>query len=305
MNTSLRILLATTAMTFAAALPSQFNMLKNGDFETGTIAPWVESGYVLASRVSQHNCAGAGDSYTYNCEHGGQSGQTRRPNGYWPGNAIEQDVQIIMGLEYLFVADVQLQNVQSPSTGNADAGLIEVFVDGTSIGSHNFGRYTGNTKPRARMAFTFTATSIGLKKLLIDFSRRYYSSSRTPTAFIDNVYLVQLPVRPIVIPIGERRINSTVNIDIQGTANSTFGLFVGTAKLPSGIVLGGFQGAWWLDGLVHQLFTSTFSSTGLYGFTVPIPNDPNLVGLELNWQGVEINTAGVAMGVPTAFSFYQ
>ena len=306
MNTSLRILLATTAMTFAAALPSQNNMLVNGDFETGTIAPWVESGYVLAQRVSKHDCAGSGDSYTYNCEHGGKAGQTRRPNGYWPGNAIEQDVQMITGLEYLFVADVQLENVQSPSTGNADAGLIEVFVDGTSIGSHNFGNYVGNTKPRARMAFTFTATSIGLKKLLIDFSRKYYSSVRTPTVFIDNVYLVQLPVRPIVTPIGERRINSTVTINIEGTPTSTFGLFVGTAKLPNGIVLGGsFQGAWWLDGLVHQLFTSTFSSTGLYGFKVPIPNDANLVGLELNWQGVEINTAGVAMGVPTAFAFYQ
>jgi hypothetical protein len=292
-------------MLLASALPGQFNLLTNGDFETGSISPWVESGYTLASRVSLHNCAGAGDSQTFNCEHGGQSGQTRRPNGYWPGNAIEQDVQIIQGLEYLFVADVQLENVQSPMSTNADGGLVEVFVDGASVGRHDFGRYQGGTKPRARMCFTFTATSIGLKTLLIDFSRKYYSSVRTPTVFIDNVYLVQLPVRPLVCPVGERLINSTVNIDIEGTAGSTFGLFAGTGKLPTGIVLGGFQGAWWLDGLVSQLFTSTFNSAGYYAFAAPIPNDPTLAGFPITWQGVEINGAGVAMGEPTTFAFYQ
>ncbi len=291
------------AVALACTLPSQNNLVVNGDFETTTIAPWVESGYTLASQVSQHNCAGAGASYTFNCLHGGKAGQTRRPNGYWPGNAIAQKILFVQTLEYLFTADVQVQNIQSPATGNADAGLVEVFVDGVSVGKHDFGRYTGNTAPRARMCFTFKAATTGQKELKVDFSRKYYSSSRTPHVFIDNILLTASPIRPIVHPRGERKINAPANIDIHGTANNRFGLFIGTGKLTSGVQIGGFGGAWWLSGAIHQLFVSTFSG-GSYNFKPVIPNDPGLVGFLVHWQAVEASTA-VNIGEVTSFAFYK
>ncbi|MEE2887824.1 MAG: hypothetical protein VX951_10380 [Planctomycetota bacterium] len=301
-TTSLAAIIATTA--FAFSLPCQVNLVVNGDFETGVISPWVESGWSCASTVSKHNCAGAGDSQTFNCILGGKAGQTRRPNGYWPGNAIEQDVLVVQTVEYLFMADVQVQNMQSPATGNADAGLVEVFVDGVSVGSHNFGRYNGNTLPRARMCFTFKATTTGLKTLLIDFSRRYYCSTRTPTCFIDNIVLVQAPMRPIVCPIGERYLNATANISIDGTPSANFALFLGLGQMPSGFAIPGFNGSWWLNAPFFQLFTLQFDAQGHYGFQPPVPNDPTLDGLLLYWQAIEAPGA-VNIGEVTSFAFYK
>jgi V8-like Glu-specific endopeptidase len=294
----------------AALRPSQCqtscgNVIINGDFATGSISPWVEGGWACATGVSQHDCAGSGLSETFNCLLGGKAGQTRRPNGYWPGNTIEQSVMMIQGLTYLFTADIQVENVQSPATGNADAGLIEVFVDGNSVGSHNFGRYTGNTKPRDHMCFTFTPQSTGCKALVIDFSRKYYCSSRTPTAFIDNVKLVMSPTLPIICPRGERKVNATASIDIMGTPGANFALLMGTGKTPFGITIPGFNGQWWLDGLIFNLFAASFDpATGGYNFAPPIPNDPNLVGLLLTWQAIEAPGA-VNIGEVTSFAFYQ
>jgi hypothetical protein len=291
------------AVVLACTLPSQNNLVVNGDFETSTIAPWVESGYTLSSQVSKHNCSGAGASYTFNCLHGGRTGQTRRPNGYWPGNAIEQKILVVQTLEYLFTADVQIQNIQRPATGNADAGLVELFVDGVSVGKHDFGRYVGNTAPRARMCFTFKAATTGQKVVMLDFSRKYYSSSRTPTLFIDNILLTASPIRPIICPRGERKINATASIDIEGTANSRFALFIGTGKLTSGVKVANFAGAWWLSGVTAQLFINNFDNAGKFNFKPPIPNDPGLIGFLIHWQAMEANT-NVSIGEVTSFAFY-
>jgi hypothetical protein len=295
---------AIAAVVLACTLPSQVNLIVNGDFETKTIAPWVESGWASSSKVSMHDCAGAGLSYTFNCLHGGKSGQTRRPNGYWPGNAIEQTVLMVQTAEYLFTADVQIQNVQSPSTGNADAGLIELFIGGVSVGKHNFGSYAGNSKPRARMCFRFKGPSTGLKAFKLDFSRRYYSSGRTPTAFIDNILLTLAPSEPIICPLLERKINATATIDIAGTASSRFALFYGTGKFASGVRVPGFSGAWWLSGVSGQMFVNTFSGTGNFIWKPMIPNDPGLVGFLIHWQAVEANTR-VSIGEVTSFAFYR
>ncbi|MCA8955913.1 MAG: hypothetical protein KDC87_07555 [Planctomycetes bacterium] len=297
------ILFSAAVAALALSIPAQ-NLVTNGDFETGSLAPWTESGQVLGSRVSQHDCDGAGSSYTFNCEHGGNSTQTKLPNGYYPGNAIEQNVLLVQSVEYLFMADVQVQNIQSPTSGNADAGKVEVFADGVSVGLFDFGSYTANDDERNRMCFTFTATTTGQKPLKIEFSRKYYSSVRTPTAFVDNVVLVQSPLRPIICPRGERAIGTTVNIDIEGTANAQFALYLALKKLASGVQIPGFGGAWWLDGVNVQLFIQSFDGSGKFTFPAPVPNDPNLAGLLLHWQSIEAPSA-VTIGQVTSFAFYQ
>ena len=299
--------LTVALATLTSALSGQSNLILNGDFETGSLKPWVESGWACSTAIAKHDCDGTAPSETFSAILGGKAGQTRQPNGYWPGNSIEQNVLTIQSLTYLFTADIQIQNIQAPGIANADAGMVEIFVDGTAVGKHEFGRFNPNVNdnPRARMCFTFQATSTGQVPLKVEFSRKYYCSSRTPTVFLDNATLIQAPVQPIICPLGERFLNQTADISIQGTASANFALYLGLAKLPSGIAIPGFNGAWSLSGPVFQLFVVQFDSSGHYSFQPAIPNDPTLAGLLLHWQAIEAATSGVSIGEACSFAFYN
>ncbi len=298
-------LVSTLAVVaLSATLTAQSNLLTNGDFEGASLSPWKETGYRLSSAVSSADTTGVGASNCFNCLHGGMSGQTRKPNGYWPGNAIEQPVLQVQTVTYLFTADVMVTNVQSPNTGNADAGQVELFIDGNLIGNYDFGRYVGNTTHRARMCIKYTAAATNpTANCSIAFSRKYYSSSRTPTVFIDNAQLVQGPRSPIICPIGERKINTTANIAITGTANARFGLFVGFSKLASPVTIPGFSGQWVLGNPMENLFIVSFDSKGEFAFKPAVPAIAK--GIPIWWQGIEAPTAtSVVIGEPAMFGFY-
>ncbi len=213
----MRVLLSmyTLALVLVAAPVGAQSLVTNGSFEGGNTTGWTFGGHTLNSKVDAFNTTGGGSSKCFNTMPGGK--QTPGP---YPVNWMEQDVLIIQGVVHEFRADIA---TTATFATNADGGTIVAFVDGARVATHAFGTIPVNTVERTRLCGRIVPTTTGRKKLRITFHRRFLTAlTRTPTCFIDNIFLGRAQGLTVCFP-GERKAGSTMQIQALGNAGDSHG----------------------------------------------------------------------------------
>ncbi|MCB9888659.1 MAG: hypothetical protein H6836_03710 [Planctomycetes bacterium] len=295
-----RLHLTSFFVLLTGALPAQ-NLVTNGDFNSGNSNGWTFAGYTLGAAVDMFDTNGIGSSNCFNCRPGGQV----TPPPYAP-NSMAQNVLVIQGIEHLFTCD--LANSRLVNLSNADGGTVEVYVDNVLVARHAFGNYVSGSTNRNRLCARFTPTATGQKELKITFHRNYLTSTGTnptPTVYIDNISLIASPNLPVLCPRGERKVGTTMNLEVSGTANAQFALFVSPAALSSGFQIPGFGGLWWLGNPLLQVVNGLpLDAGGLNTLNLPVPNVPGLAGLPLYWQAIQASGSTVTVGELALFGVY-
>ena len=262
----------------ACSLPAQ-NFVTNGDF-SGGLAGWTETGFSVNPGIETFDVTGLGASQAYGCHHGGQA----VPPPY-PSNTIEQTVTIPSGVPLEFTADLA---VDHPTTGNGDAGTFWVTVGGVEVARSVLGAYEVGTTMRARLAGRYVPTVGGAQLLQVHFTRSFLAATRTPRVRIDNLRLF-VALGPTFCLQGNRRLNTTVQVDVFGKANSAFGMFLSAART-GGLQVPGIQGTLFLDpATLVVFFTGAFDANGAFTTNVTIPDDQGLLLAPLYVQGLHVD----------------
>ncbi len=273
--------LAVTVL--ASPLFSQKNAITNGDFEKG-MTGWTTSGEGGWPSVVSADLMGLGKSKAFSVYPG-----AKRFNPNNPPYVLKQKITIIPKVEYEFTADV----MSLAQSNNQRGGSVEVKIGGVSV--FKWGRFSGAIKKgtyREKIAGRFTQQKVGKVDIEIQIQRRLftYTKNMTPRLFIDNIKLAMAP-RPSVFIVGDRKIGGTLDLQAIGTPKGFVGVFIAPKLLTRGIPVFGFRGKWELNfGFVVYLLAGALDSkTGRFQAKLPIPNNKNLLGNPLYWQGFEIS----------------
>ncbi len=239
------------------------NIVTNGDFESGNTTGWRFGGYTLNSKVDTFDTTGGGTSKCFNTVPGGQ--QTPGP---YPPNWMEQDVVIVQGVVHEFRADIASSAIYAY---NGDGGTIEAFVDGAKVATHAFGPIAVNTVERTRLCGRIVPTTSGPKKLRITFHRNYLAATnRTPTCYIDNIFLGRTQGPTVCFP-GERKAGGSFQILTQGTAGYRFALFLAVGPANPPVQVPGWTGQWELANPSLPLVVGNLDTAGRWSFSTIVP----------------------------------
>ena len=269
----------------SAPLLAQSNVVKNGDFETAMIG-WTESGIGVAPGIQKVDVTGLGASNAFTINPGGKV--------YAPPHApyvLTQSIIAIPGVEYEFSADVFV----FATANNAQGPMVEVKIGGVSV--FKFQRWLGSIKTgsyREKIAGRFSQLKAGKYDLTIEIQRpKYTANTGTPRISIDDIKLA-ISAKPSVFIAGDRLLGSTWTLNAEGTPGSAVGVFIAPKLFPTSISVPGFRGKFelHLGSMAFLLAGALDAKTGMFSVKLPVPNDKNLLGNPLYWQGIEIGKAG-------------
>ena len=285
------LLAGVAAATTAAPLRAQ-SFVTNGDFSQG-LTGWTQTGWADQPRVESFDTNGLGASAAFGCNPG---------NNQTPTLMLEQQIIVVPGVPLEYYIDVAC----SASGFNNDGGQVELRLAGRSMGAHAFGMVSAAGVYRTVICGRHVATASGMQPLQIVISRTFAGLfGRTPRVYVDNMSLDLAP-GPTFCMTGDRKLGSTVSLDVGGDAGARFVVFVAPQRLASGIVLGGI-GTWWLEPTTTvQLLAGTLDNMGAFTTTFPLPRDPALHQVPLWFQPGQVTTANaVSLGLPRNFGLYQ
>lgn len=263
---------------------SQSNVVSNGDFENG-MTGWTESGIGVNPGILKVDVTGLGASNAFTINPGGKV--------YNPPHApyvLTQSVLMIPTVEYEFSADV----FTYASANNAQGPMIEVKIGGVSV--YKWDRFLGGIKTgnyREKIAGRFSQAKAGKTDLTIEIQRpKYTANTGTPRFSIDDIKIAIAP-RPSVFISGDRVLGSTWSLDAVGTPGAAVGVFIAPKLFPTPISIPGFKGQFQLHlaSVAFLLAGALDSKTGLMNVKLPVPNDKNLLGNPLYWEGIEVTSA--------------
>lgn len=264
-------------------LLAQSNVIKNGDFEN-KMTNWTAGGEGGSPGIVSADLKGLGTSNAFSIFPGGKVfNPPHKPY------ILKQSIVIIPKVEYEFSADVM-----SVATGNnAQGPLVEVKIGGVSV--FKWQRFVGGIKTgtyREMIAGRFSQAKAGKVDIEIEIQRpKYIYNTRTPRFYIDNIKLAISP-RPSVFIAGDRRIGGNLALRLQGTPGAAVGVFIAPKLFPTPLSIPGFKGRFelHLSSVGFLLAQALDAKTGLASVSLPVPNDKNLLGQSLYWEGVEVST---------------
>jgi hypothetical protein len=161
--------------------------LMNGDFETEDFTGWTSfttpggtlgPGFGVASFDTNDDGVA-----TWSARF--QVGATSLPVEESVGGGIYQDVSLGAGT-LTIEADIASHNIGC--CNNPDGGLVEVFVDGVAVASHDFGSIDSGTTEFSSLAGAIQVTA-GMHEILFQVRRNALNGPVSPLNFIDNITL--------------------------------------------------------------------------------------------------------------------
>ena len=297
--TPTRILLLS--IVFAAPLFGQSgNLVQNGDFSKGT-SGWTFSGFAVNPKVVTFDTAGMGASPSFSC-HPGSKKNTLPPGGRYE---MKQMVQLIQGVPHFLVANIAVYN--AIPLNNADAGTIEVWVDGVRISRVKFGPMRASQTYRRQICPRFIPKSTGKKELKFVFARAWGARALTPRHHIDDIVLLRAPARPLICPRGERKLGGILTLDLYGAKQAAFVLFVAGSP-GKALQVPGFGGFFSLPlpPLSIPVLTGSLDAKGTKRWTLPLSASlAPLLGRPLYWQALQLTTGSKGFGTVATFGIYR
>lgn len=173
-------------LLLASASASAVNLIVNGDFHTGALAPqWTTfttaNGMIIAPAVTSFDVTGTGVSSAAVFE----VGQVTFVAGAQAGGGVFQNFVSAGGA---FTGSVDIAARTFGGLDNAEAGVFSVLLDGVTQASHAFGYTTVNTTVRSSLTFS-GSLSAGSHELRILITRPFSANITTPFQYIDNIVL--------------------------------------------------------------------------------------------------------------------
>lgn len=183
--------------------------LVNGDFESGSLGPWVT--YTTANgtmgqgspTTSIFDVEGLGSaSYALGLSVGYATAPCSFPGIYCPlpteGGGIRQTVNLPEG-QFQFGASVAVANSSLYGGFNGDGGTFSVYLDGTLLDSFVFGAIAAGSVQRGQLGSTayVTAGSHALELMVT----RNSAASLSLTQYVDNVSIAAVPLPATLIPM--------------------------------------------------------------------------------------------------------
>jgi hypothetical protein len=153
----------------------------NGDFELGDLSGFTSyetaNGHVIEDVVAfdTNNNGVASLAAKFNV---GSSSYTGSPHG----GGIYQNVTLADG-DLSFTVDV----ASTANSSNSDGGLVEAYLDGQLMASHNFGSIAGGATEYATVSFYVPNVNSGSHEIRIQLTRLYTTTS--VANYIDNLSL--------------------------------------------------------------------------------------------------------------------
>jgi len=184
-STSLMALgLLATVTLFAATAQAQ-NLLANGTFTTGSLAPWTP-----VITLNGTNGAGLPNVVMFNNADGGVTyaaqfnvGQAISGTGQ-QGGGINQIFTVSTAGTYNFSAHI----ASSTKVGNAGAGTFSIGIDGTTLASISLGNIGSNQILKHILSGSVSLTS-GSHMFEVIITRDYTSDNVTPHQTLTNISL--------------------------------------------------------------------------------------------------------------------
>jgi hypothetical protein len=269
-------------VALSSPLLSQNNLIVNGDFENA-MTGWTASGGGVAPAVTSEDMLGLAKSNAFSIHPGATVYAPPHPP-----YILKQSILIIPKVEYEFSADV----LSIATRNNAQGGMVEVKIGGVSV--FKWDRWLSGIKTgtyREKIAGRFSQLLAGKHDLTIEIQRpKYTAHTGTPKTAIDNLKL-SISTRPSVFIAGDRLLGTNWNLNAVGTPGAAVGVFIAPKLFPTTINIPGFKGKFELHlaSVAFLLAGALDAKTGMMNVKLPVPNDKNLLGNPLYWEGIEVS----------------
>jgi hypothetical protein len=184
---SMMAAVAAAAGCAASAAAQQF---VNGDFESGSLAPWVVTpdvnGQTMLQLVELIDIDGSGP-LAESLAARFQVGMMTSVTSIQKGITLSQPVELTAGVPYLISFD-WATNLTPPATTNTEGGVFSLVVDGARLGWGNAGSTTLATQPRTgRVEEVFVPAATGLHDIGVRITRPFTITATTNiNQWVDN-----------------------------------------------------------------------------------------------------------------------
>jgi len=192
------VLVAALAGVAAA---SSWNAVANGDFQTGSLAPWAtfttSNGTINGGDVQLFDTTGSGATLAAHFDAGEVSFTSNLEGG-----GISQS--FFGSGTYTVSADVAV----AANAGNYACGYFELLLDGTTVSSWNAGGYpsscvSGGTYRAHLAAVVNTSNAATWHQVAVRITRPYITEpGLTPDQYVDNIWVIRklTKVTPVLAP---------------------------------------------------------------------------------------------------------
>ena len=160
---------------------AQGQIVTNGTFETGELAPWVWT----ADANAEPFMVAAVDTFQGSLRFRVNPGNNVGGGGGSAGGNLEQQVTLAAGTEYTISGDLHIENLRSGT--NSNGGTISVVVDGEEVHSWTIGSIDPFAIQSSSFSVPFTPTTSGAQSLTLRFTRTFRNSVPSIYHWADNI----------------------------------------------------------------------------------------------------------------------
>jgi hypothetical protein len=181
----MRFALTTAAAVALAAGLASAQIVANGDFETGVLAPWVFTADTNAEPllIATVDTFLGSQMFRVNPGHDGSGGSA--------GGNLEQEVALQSGVNYTVSGNLYIENLRTAS--NANGGTITVSIGGQQLHTWTVNSILALAVESDQFSVPFSTAVGGTQTLSLRFTRTFRNSTPSIYHWADNIVIAGGP----------------------------------------------------------------------------------------------------------------